>query len=553
MKKWRVIILIMLLALCLSACEKKLTTDTSNNVSENSSEDSRVETDTLEPSTVEPSTVEQPNEEAQPNGEAPATTEEPETSDVTFEFVTIPTEYKADDGTVIITGSYTYPVVTISDNEAAALKINEDITKETESYESSTRDILELAQSDYTNSLKTPDYTFIAYDSTMNIQLERANGNILSFSKSFSDYTGGAHGNHGVFGINYDLVTGERLTLENLSEDPAKFHSKVLDYLLNLAKGDSYEGRLNENYENDLEDMLLATDKWYFSKSGLTFFANPYELGCYAAGIIRFVIPYEDLNDLKTNYTYSGSYEREIPIGTEVKKDINGDGIEETIFFKIKDSSNNGDYNYTFTIDGKDCSEGLTMGFPNMESYYLIDLDTTDNYIEIALMDYGPSDDPMTYFYRYEDADNFKQLGSVTDLWSSDSCYLESNGIITANGRLSLLQTWFAPFRWKLGADGSITALEDVMYYPKAGSAQPNNILRDVMVYTSMDLSSEFKVLSQADGPVKFIATDNSNWVELQTRDESKLYLYMSDFSTIVSGEETMDASTVFDQLFMAD
>lgn len=547
MKKWKIILGSTLLAVCLTACGEK--GDTQNSTGKTSENEVSVEDE----DNKEVQTSDEESGNQQESEEETGQDNQQETAAVKIKMVEEPKESAAEDGTVLVYGSFRYPVVTIENNEEVANKINADIAKEKEAFEKSYNDYIELAKTDYESAASNPDYEFTGYNLTESFQVQRNNNNVLALTESDQDYTGGAHGNYGTYGINYDLTTGERMTLDNLSEDASKFRTEILEKIKEMGKTDPYKQRLDDGYENNLESVLLADGKWYFSNSGMVFFANPYELGCYAAGTIEFSIPYEEISGLKENYAYTGNFEKTIPVGTEAVKDINGDGKEETIYYQVTTSEETGGYNFVFTIDGKDFASHLSMEGPDTISYYLVDIDNTDDFIEIAVQDYGPSSDYSTFFYRYQTDGSLKDLGAVSDLWSGDSNYLESNGVISGNQRLGLLQTWYAPCTWKLGADGTLVEQEQDMYYPTTGNNVSNKILRNVFVYSEMDLNSEAVELTPEDGSVTFTATDNKNWVELVTKDKRSLYLYIKDFTVIVSGEEELEATTVFDKLIIAD
>lgn len=477
-----------------------------------------------------------------------STTKIPE---ITFETET--KDFKAEDGTVLLTGYFHYPVIKIDDNEAATTKIAEDIQTEKELYEQAFSDTLEIAKSDYELSKTDSEYVFQAYTLEYRFYVERVDENIISLKEYFYNYTGGAHGNYGYWGLNYSAMTGQKLTLEDIAKDAKSFQEQNLAYLLEEAKTPGYTNRLDVGYEGNFESMLLQEGKWYFSNSGLHFFANPYELGCYAAGCIEFVIPYEDLSDLNETYSYHGNYQRRISVGQEISKDINKDGKEETVLYQVTSDGETGETQIVFTIDGQDFSSDLEMESPYSDAYYIVDVDKNDDYMEIVLLDYGPSDDPMSNFYRYHADGTLESLGGVSDLLGNGTCYLESNGVLVGNTRLSLLQTWFAPARWVLNKQMKFEKMKEERYIPDNMYLQKSSILQPVFVYEKMDQNSSMVELKEENGPVSFVATDNEKWVELKTADEKTYYLYMKDFETILSDDKSLLGTSVFGDLTIAD
>lgn len=117
---------------------------------------------------------------------------------------------------------------------------------------------------------------------------------ILSFMFNEYSFSGGAHGNGYQEFYNFDLETGELLTLNDLLE------------------GD-YEGAVNElieRYFREMEDLadtvslqegglfedsIALNENFYLTPNELGFYYNPYEIAPYAAGPKEIIIPYTDL------------------------------------------------------------------------------------------------------------------------------------------------------------------------------------------------------------------------------------------------------------------
>ena len=535
MKKWNILLGSIILAAGMTACQQE-------------------KPDTAVNTEQKPTNEVVTEETAQPSAEVE--TPETESAGVTVTYVSEPRTSQAEDGSDLINGYLRYPVVTVPDNEALSDTINAAIKKETEGFTTTYDNYVSQAQSEYVFATENPvdgEVYFNPYYLSLSIDLERNDGKILSLTEMTEDYTGGAHGNHNKYGLTFDMKDGKKLALSDLSDKPEDFRTEVLDGIKEIAKTEAYSQRLDQGYEANLESMLLEDGKWYLANDGIHFFANPYELGCYAAGTIEFVESYEDLKGLSEAYAFTGNYEKRVPVGEQVEKDINGDGKTEKILYKAIEAEDYSSVDYVFTVDDKDFSDQIALEFPDMEAYYLVDLDSTDSYIEIAIQDYGASDDNTTTFYRYDTDGTIKSLGSISDLWSSSGCYLQKDCKMIARGRLSILQTWFAPFTFELDKNGTIQEVELDTYYPDARFIYQNPILQDVTVYTQRDLKSETVVLTPDDGPVSFTATDNKNWVEFKTKDGKTYYLYMTELSQIKSGDKNLEVTEVFANLVFAD
>ncbi len=333
-------------------------------------------------------------------------------------------EYKADDGTVLLTNDVSMPVVSIEGAEDIAAKINANIEEYYTIFYSGDEETLAMAKSDYESRQGDADFgTFYGYTNSTSFRITRMDDKALSLEITAYSDTGGAHGNYGCVGKNYDLKTGELIGFDDLSEDSAAFHATVLDYMVNLAQTPSYKERLFEPSKNDLDSALFDREKWIFTQSGISLFADPYALGPYAAGEIYFRLPYEKAYELglKENYHYSGNFteerydtsqydpntmEMKIDGTPEYSFDLNGDGTPEGIaFYGLAVNPEDGSQTFACYIDGTDWStvleeqlgERSKHGYVD-STYALYDMDSADGLTEIAVL--------FTEFSENPDADS---------------------------------------------------------------------------------------------------------------------------------------------------
>lgn len=319
-------------------------------------------------------------------------------------------EIKADDGTLLLENTVSMPVVSIEGADEIAAKINADIEKYFNL--SSDEETIALAKSDYEASQADEDGGwFRGYVQSVSADVTRMDDKVLSLEvTSYSD-TGGAHGNYGGTGLNYDIRTGEPILLEKLSEDYEAFHAAALDYIVNLAQTPTYQEKLFDPSKEDLDSALLTWGNWVFTQSGISFFSGPYVLGSYASGEIHFLLPYERAYEvgLKEEYRYNGNFMEEryyttqydpetmepLVDGTpEYSFDLNGDGTEEGVaFYGLVYAVESDAPQYGLYIDGKDWGDVVyeqigdagTNGYLHT-SYALYDSDPSDSLTEIAVM-----------------------------------------------------------------------------------------------------------------------------------------------------------------------
>lgn len=130
------------------------------------------------------------------------------------------------------------------------------------------------------------------------VQYNKLTEDVGTLTYSGSQYSGGAHGGAWVNYFNYDLKNNKQLLLKDVLNTnflPAltKEGEKIFRKLKNLKPNQSLEGdywftdnkfHLNENY--------------LFTKTGITFYYNQYEITCYACGTTELEIPWKSIKSL---------------------------------------------------------------------------------------------------------------------------------------------------------------------------------------------------------------------------------------------------------------
>lgn len=380
-----------------------------------------------------PDTGENDSPEADPD-----TTDERQHYHVTLDWQTLENNDTAEDGTLLYSGTCTYPIVYIEENQAAADNINASIQEHVTAFHDDTS-IQSFAREDYVP--ENPG--FIAYNSDLSFAVRRSDSNVISFEAVFYVYSGGAHGNYGTVGLNYDTRTGEPISFTELGEDADSFRADTFAFNRALADTPAYQEKMYDGSPSDeqLEAVLYAEDSWFLSTSGLTFISNPYALGPYAAGAIEFTIPYNELEKMgfKKDYQYNGSLTVKLQEDIPVLMDLNGDGKAENILIDfVYDGSPDAETEYVtrFLINDtnvvnstNDELNQLLLDFP-WSQCLLYDLDPSDNTIEFVFIttEYpDDSDDALltSHFFRYE------KDGSVSYAGKTDGSVLDPTAVLS--------------------------------------------------------------------------------------------------------------------------
>ena len=263
----------------------------------------------------------------------------------------------------------------------------------------------------------------------------------------------------------------------------------------------------------------------------------------------------EDDNEVEDNNTYT--FPIQIPTGEEIYIDLDGDGSKDRVSYQVKVNGYEPNQIVTFSINNIEYAYDLEdfevyITEPHSDWYYITDLNTSDSFKEIAILDDGPSDDPTTHFFRYE-KNEFKYVGEIPDFPHYSTCHFEGDGTVIARYPLDLLQTWWAPGIWKLTEQGQLEKIHEDMYYPYDYTTSDfiPTLLMDFYVYQEPDKNSE-QIPLTAGTIVSFIATDNQHWVCLKTEDGIEGWFYMENYSEILYNGGSIESTTVFENLIFA-
>ena len=144
---------------------------------------------------------------------------------------------------------------------------------------------------------------FYSYSNYQQLGVARHDEAVVSLISLSSLYSGGSHPNSVQTAYNLD-ISGQRLLhledviLEEAAPKLAKLVRARVDEKFTMIDGGN---GLFEDYGDIIESSMNygnMTPYWYMNNEGLVIFYNQYELGPYAAGIIKAELPYADLEGI---------------------------------------------------------------------------------------------------------------------------------------------------------------------------------------------------------------------------------------------------------------
>ncbi|MDR2969042.1 MAG: DUF3298 and DUF4163 domain-containing protein [Tannerellaceae bacterium] len=157
-------------------------------------------------------------------------------------------------------------------------------------------------EADYKQDLKNADTATVeswyAYYEMSSNEITFNADNLLSYTVSFENYTGGAHPSHTVSNHVIDLTKGEFIREADIFMDG--YEAPLSRLLVEAIAG-----------ENDLEDVkelenigffsideIYPNDNFSIDETGITYMFNEYEIAAYAVGITSVHFPFEKIKHL---------------------------------------------------------------------------------------------------------------------------------------------------------------------------------------------------------------------------------------------------------------
>lgn len=204
-------------------------------------------------------------------------------------------EIKSDDGVTIFSKSYQDMQLTLS-GQVTADTIILDFMNKVDAAVLSSDAIAEAAMYSYPTS-----GNWIPYSFTMRYVPMRIDAGVLSLFGSTITYSGGSHPEYACISANYNLVSGDSLTLGSILTHVDKIDD-LRDLVIEKLDAQAEEKVLQSGYRDVINDRFAGEESydgdWYFSETGLCFYFAPYEIAPYSSGVIIAEIPYSELNGI---------------------------------------------------------------------------------------------------------------------------------------------------------------------------------------------------------------------------------------------------------------
>lgn len=250
--------------------------------------------------TTQAPTAESPAETVAPTtGEPEADEERAAEAPEYFLFTKRTNNITTDDGLTLLLESQAVPTFTSADPERSAWVnelldgIERDYATNSENLRTYAEDFVELNGTEY----------FYSHSNYQQLAVCRHDSAVVSLICLSSLYAGGSHPNSVQTTYNLDIANRRLLSLEDILLESG---AGELTNLVQAGVDEKFSAidsgfGLFEDHTETIENTMnwgAMTPYWYLTDTGLVIFYNQYELGPYAAGIIKVEVPYADLTGI---------------------------------------------------------------------------------------------------------------------------------------------------------------------------------------------------------------------------------------------------------------
>lgn len=186
-------------------------------------------------------------------------------------------------------------------------------------------------------------------------------------------------------------------------------------------------------------------------------------------------------------------------------------------------------------IDGKsydldDLQEiGCYIDYPNTKSFYITDIMEDDGFLEIAILDLGPSLDLVTHFFRYDGT--LFYIGTVGG-WPFSELNSGVNGFngfgwITGETRSNLIETVYLEGSWRYDYTQNQIVYQETTWHSYF-FMEAHILYEDLPVHSKPDSSSE-TIFIPANTEIYFLSTDLKQWILVKGKNGDIGYMQVAD------------------------
>ena len=223
--------------------------------------------------------------------------------EVTFE--TLTEEVKASDGKAVARATYQLPTVELTENPAAAIKINEFFETEKQNALAAYSDkyVQQECIYGYENA---PHGPWQLNETKFEMTSGKVNEATVNLCKTKTEFKyGNVFAQTEVEAYCFSSVSGERLTLDDVMKDKDAYLNYAANKIRENLERNQSAGKYNlyTDYSTTVREVLEKQGRWYFTDKGITVIFNPDEVVYITLGVQTVELPMTEINGfLNTEY-----------------------------------------------------------------------------------------------------------------------------------------------------------------------------------------------------------------------------------------------------------
>ena len=323
-------------------------------------------------------------------------------------------------------------------------------------------------------------------------------------------------------GVKYD-AREYVLAVSDIKPIPEYYLENYSEHTLWLARNEIY-ARHGREFTNAYLANYFASCSWYTPTVPADAFDESV-LSQIEKDNLEIIKQYED------RAAKAKSYPQSCQFGKEYSYDLDGDGNKETFELSYRENTETYMYDVTMVLDGDMAielsSDEVFYFYPNTEKYFVTDISPHYEGLEIAVMDYGMSEDLVTHFYSYDGQIHY--LGCVGGFPFKE--YMNRDGFMWDGGvigttRTDLIHTCFSyTYSFYDYKAKRLDITEDQMLEMVPTGA--HDLMQDIPVRIIQHPESETVIMKAQ--PIFFLETDGLEWIKIKGKDGTEGYLYIID------------------------
>lgn len=178
------------------------------------------------------------------------------------------------------------------------LSPEEAVKKYTDDYLAAYKDLEADYKAEVAKSDETPVGSWFSYFEMSSDDIAFNQDDIISYTVSFENYTGGAHGAHSYNNHVLSLKTGKEITEEEIFVDD--YQDRLAQILVDqIAKQNNVaDPKELENIGFFSVDEIFPNGNFLVNETGITYAFNEYEIAAYVVGVTEVTLPYAEIRHL---------------------------------------------------------------------------------------------------------------------------------------------------------------------------------------------------------------------------------------------------------------